>query len=614
MDNLIALAKLIRYYIIYMTTQAGSGHATSSLSAVELMTVLYFSGVLRQDLSQPDFPNNDRVVFSKGHASPLFYALYAAAGRLSFDELKTYRQFGSPLEGHPTPRFPFTEAATGSLGQGLSVGVGLALNAKYLDQLNYRTYVLLGDSELSEGQIWEAMQLAVHYKLDNLIAVADVNRLGQRGPTMYGYNLETYQKKAEAFGWEALLVDGHNLTEIQAAFKKALTIEERPTLILAKTVKGKGISFLEDQEDWHGKSLKQAQFLEAIKELGEIDKSLTGEIKRPDAYSPPEYKPQQQQLTEKFKKSLIHPQSNQLATRHAYGNALAKLGAENLEVVSLDAEVSNSTYAEVFKQIFPERFFEMYIAEQNMVSTAVGLAQTGKIPFVSSFAAFLTRTFDQIRMAQYSQANLKLVGSHAGVSIGHDGPSQMGLEDLAMFRSIKDSVVLYPSDAVSTEKLVFALAEHYGLAYLRTTRMKTPIIYHENDQFELGGSQSFGYSDHDLVTLVAAGVTLHQALKAQEYLAQRGISVRVIDLYSVKPLDETTLKKAAQETQAIVTIEDHYPAGGIGEAVKTFLVNQSTPVYSLAVDITPSSGSPQELLKAAGLDAASIVEKVESIL
>lgn len=431
---------------------------------------------------------------------------------------------------------------------------------------------------------------------------------------MAGYDLELYVKKAEAFGWEALMVDGHNLEEIQAAYKKALTIEEKPTMIVAKTVKGKGVSFLEDQKNWHGKSLDQTQFQEALQELGEIDKNLRGKVSSPEMVNLASSASETNQLEDKFDKYLVKPKDQQLATRHAYGNALAKLGAVDQEVVSLDAEVSNSTYAEVFRQIFPERFFEMYLAEQNMVSTAVGLAQTGKMPFVSSFAAFLTRAFDQIRMAQYSQTNIKFVGSHAGVSIGHDGPSQMGLEDLAMFRSIQDSVVLYPSDAVSTEKLVFALAEHDGLAYLRTTRMRTPIIYDKNDEFMIGGSQTLKFSSHDLVTLVGAGVTLHQALKAQEHLTQRGISVRVIDLYSIKPLDEETLQQAARETQAILTIEDHYPAGGLGEAVKSLLVNQPTPVYSLAVEIMPRSGSPRDLLKAAGLDAKSIVEKVESIL
>lgn len=615
MNDLPALAKLIRYYILLMTTQAGSGHVTSSLSAVELMTTLFFGGFFKADLENTAYTNNDRLIFSKGHASPLLYGLYAAAEQVGVEELKTFRQVTSKLEGHPTPRFSHTEVATGSLGQGLSVGLGLALNAKYLDKLSYKTYVLLGDSELAEGQNWEAMQLAAHYKLNNLIGIVDVNRLGQRGPTMAGYQLDFYVKKAEAFGWQAVTVeDGHDLKQIKDAYQQALASKNQPTLIIAKTVKGQDISFLENKEGWHGKVLNNDQFQAALAELRPLDKKVRGSVSAPPTQNPATIKVKQTKAAAKIEKHSIKPQQGKLATRHAYGNALAKLGASNEKVVALDAEVSNSTYSQIFKQVFPDRFFEMFIAEQNMVSAGVGLAAAGKIPYLSSFAAFLSRAYDQIRMAQYSQANLKLVGSHAGVSIGYDGPSQMGLEDLAFFRTLRDAVILYPSDAVSTEKLVMVLAEYSGLAYLRTTRMRTPILYDEAEEFAIGGSKTLCASAYDLATIVAAGVTVHEALKAQQFLEKQGIKVRVIDLYSIKPLDEETLKKAAQETQAIITVEDHYPEGGLGEAVKSVLVNQPTPIHSLAVKEMPRSGSPEDLLRLMEIDAKAIVEKVKAIL
>ncbi|MDD2901620.1 MAG: transketolase [Syntrophales bacterium] len=601
------LATLIRYYILACTTEAGSGHPTSSLSATELMTALFFAGFFRYDPGQPEHPNNDRLIFSKGHASPLFYALWTAAGRLPEEELiKTYRKFGSPLEGHPTVSFPYTEAATGSLGQGLSIGLGMALNAKYLDRLPYLTFVLLGDSEMAEGSQWEAIQLAAHYELDNLIAILDVNRLGQRGETMYGRDCQAYEQRVSSFGWETILVDGHSFEEILPAYQQAALVSGKPVMIIAKTIKGKGVSFVEDKNGWHGKALKPEEFNRALKELEPIDKSVRGTITKPHDQKPLEPAPQKA-------KPVSYPPDQPVATRKAYGNALARIGPEFPRIVSLDGEVSNSTMAEIFQEAFPGRFFEMYIAEQNMVGMGLGLARRGKIPFVSTFAAFFSRAYDQIRMSTYSDPNLKFVGSHAGVSIGEDGPSQMGLEDLAMFRAVLDSVVLYPCDAVSTEKLVEAMAGHRGVAYLRTTRMATPILYGPQEEFMIGGSKVLKESGNDAATVIAAGVTVFEALKAYEALQKEGVNLRVIDLYSIKPVDLAALQIAARETKALITVEDHYPEGGLGEAVSSALAATRTPVHSLAVRRKPKSGKPGELLDYEGISAGAIIRKVKEL-
>ncbi len=601
------LAKLIRYYCIISTTEAGSGHLTSSLSAVDLMVVLFFGGHFRFALDNPNFPNNDRIIFSKGHASPLFYSLYAAAGRVSNQDLLQFRKFSSPLEGHPTRRFPYTEVATGSLGQGLSIGVGMALNAKYLDKLPYNTYVLLGDSEMAEGSVWEAMQLASFYKLDNLIGIIDVNRLGQRGETMYGHNLKAYQDRCQSFGWKTIVIDGHNYKEINQAFIDAHKYSEGPVMIIAETIKGKGISFLEDQEDWHGKVLDNKQAEKAIRELGEIYYSLRGEIVPPEDIIPlQKAKEPEIELDNNYKESL--------STREAYGHALVEMGEKYPNLVVLDAEVSNSTYSELFKQRYPERFFEMFIAEQNMVGVAVGLAARGKLPFVSTFSAFFTRAFDQIRVAQYSQVNIKFVGSHAGVSVGADGPTQMGLEDMAMFRSILNSVVLYPADHVAAEKLVKLAAEESGICYIRTTRDKTNPIYEADEDFVIGGSKVLRQSAIDEITVITAGITLYEVLKAYEELEKQGIMIRVIDLYSVKPVDIRTLEKAVQETKALLTIEDHYPAGGLGEAVRSALDGISKPIYSLAVNKLPRSGTAEELINYEDISSASIINKIKEII
>ncbi|MFW5869180.1 MAG: transketolase, partial [Armatimonadota bacterium] len=543
---------------------------------------------------------------SKGHATPLFYGLWMAAGAIDEDELMTYREFGSELEGHPTPRFRYCDAATGSLGQGLSVGVGMAINAKYLDELPYRTYVLLGDSEMAEGSQWEAIQVAQHYRLDNLVGVLDVNRLGQRGETMYGHNLEAYEERISSFGWETIVVDGHSFPDIIEAYVQAAAVTDRPTMIIAKTIKGKGVSFLEDENGWHGKPVPEDRLDEALADLGEVDTSVRGHVLMPDDLEPASEAPREV--------GAIEYDDDELPTRNAYGNALNRIFPGFPQMVSIDGEVSNSTQAEYFKEAHPNHFFEMFIAEQNMAGVALGLARMGKIPFASSFSAFHSRAHDQWRMAQYSSANIKVVGSHAGASIGQDGPSQMGLEDIAMFRGILESVVLYPCDAVSCEKLVEAAAEHEGFVYIRTTRMATPIIYDPDAEIRIGGSAVLRESDDDVATVAGAGVTLHEALGAADILADEGIPIRVIDLYSVKPLDVETLREAGEKTGAIIVAEDHYPAGGIGEAVCAALAADDIPVHLLAVTKLPMSGEPEELLDYEDISAEAIAQKVREIV
>lgn len=606
-EKLKKIAKLIRYFIISSTAEAGSGHPTSSLSATDLITALLFSGIFRFNPDHPEHPNNDRLIFSKGHASPLYYALWAAAGKLTEKELMTMRKFESPLEGHPTVTFKYTEAATGSLGQGLSVGLGMALNAKYIDKLPYRTYVLLGDSEMSEGSQWEAIQVAAHYKLNNLVGIIDVNRLGQRGETMYGHDLNAYKKRISSFGWKTFVIDGHSLPEILDAYEKALKVRNKPIMIIARTVKGKGVSFLEDKNGWHGKAPKKEEADRAIHELGVVDTSIRGEILKPKALRPKNTIPRKSS-------DISYSTDKPVATRRAYGNALVRIFPSFPDMVVLDAEVSNSTYSELFNEKYPERFFEMYIAEQNMVGASLGLSRRGKIPFVSTFAAFFTRAFDQIRMTQYSDPNIKFSGSHAGVSIGEDGPSQMGLEDIAMFRAILNSVVLYPSDAVSTEKLVEEAAKHHGMVYIRTTRKDTPILYANDEEFHIGGSKVLRKSSNDRITVIAAGITLHEALSAYEELKNEGIFIRVIDLYSIKPVDKAAVHEAAYATQAIVTVEDHFAEGGLGEAVRSTIGSITVPVYSLAVRKMPMSGKPGELLDYEEISMNSIIKKVKELI
>ena len=625
-NNIEQLAKLIRYNILISTTEAKSGHPSSSLSAADLMAVLFFQGFFKTDLNNHENANNDRLIFSKGHASPLFYSLYAAAGKVSEAELMSLRKFGSKLEGHPTMEFPFTEVPTGSLGQGLSVGVGMALNAK-ADKLSYNTFVLLGDSEMAEGSVWEAMACASYYKLNNLVAILDCNRLGQRGETMYGHHTEVYEQRAKAFGWETVVIDGHDLAQIEQAYQHVSSSANQPLMIIAKTLKGKGISFIEDKDGWHGSALTQDELKLALVELGEVDVKMVGEVVMPEKITSPN--PSLEKEGNNTLKFTEYPSDKKVATRRAYGNALVNLVEVNPNVVVLDAETSNSTYAELVKKNHAERFYEMFIAEQNMAGAALGFARRGKIPFVSTFAAFFSRAFDQIRMSQYANSNIKFVGSHAGVSIGEDGASQMALEDLAMFRTLINGVVLYPSDAVSTEKLVAVAAEHKGNVYIRTTRKDGAILYSSqpvsgsasqlvHHKFKIGGSCVLRSSDKDQVTVVGAGVTLHEALVAYEELMKENIAIRVVDLYSIKPLDIETLKKAAEETKNFIVVEDHYPEGGMYEAVTAAIsmsANQHvSKIHSLAVTKMAKSGKPEELLSYEEIDKNAIIKKVKSIL
>lgn len=622
--NIEKLAKLVRAWILRSTTEAGSGHPTTSLSAVELMTVFFFGGFFRFKKDDPGYANNDRLIFSKGHGSPLFYALWAAANTFPAEELLSLRKLGSRFEGHPTMDFPYTEAPTGSLGQGLSIGVGMAMNARYLDKLPYTTTVLLGDSEMAEGSVWEAIELANHYKLGNLVGILDVNRLGQRGPTMHEHDLEAYQRRIAAFGWNVIVVDGHSIENINRAYTSVYTnvyTSERPTMIIAKTTKGKGVSFLEDKDGWHGKVLTQKECERALQELGEIDYEIRGTLAEPIA--PTSFRTKGEESHESLKRrdpsaaprdDMAYDPNAPVATRRAYGNALVRLGKKNPDLVVLDAEVSNSTYADFFKKECPERFFEMYIAEQNMVGAALGLARRGKKPFVSTFAAFLTRAHDQIRMSQYATTAIVFCGSHAGVSIGEDGASQMGLEDIALFRSLLDSVVLYPSDAISCERLVERAYAYPGLVYIRTTRKETPLLYSTDHPFVIGGSATLHEDPTDQVTLIGTGITLHEALAAHEALNAEGIATRVIDLYSVKPLDVETLERAARETKAVITVEDHVAQGGIGEAVASALSHIGTPVHILAVRSMPHSGTPEQLLSRAQIDRDAIVDRVKTLL
>jgi transketolase len=585
-----------------------SGHPTSSMSAADLMAVL-LAKYLHYDFDHPDDPRNDHLVFSKGHASPLLYSIFKAAGAITDDELLSFRKFGSRLEGHPTPIIPWVDVATGSLGQGLPYGVGIALAGKRLDQLPYRVWVLCGDSEMAEGSMWEAFEHAAYEGLDNLTAIIDVNRLGQRGETMHGWDLDSYVKRAESFGWHAIAIDGHDPEAIDRAYTEATATEGRPTVIVAKTVKGKGVKAVENKEGMHGKALDDPE--EAIEELGGI-RNLTVEVAKPDVDGEPHAFE-----TTGSPERPAYDVGDEVATRKAYGDALAAVGGARGDVVALDGEVSNSTYAEIFAAAHPERYFEMYIAEQQMVAAAVGMQVRGWKPFASSFAAFFTRAYDFVRMAAVSRADIKLCGSHAGVSIGEDGPSQMGLEDLAAFRAVHGSTVLYPSDANQTASLVEAMVDLDGIVYLRTTRAATPVLYEAGDEFRAGGSRVVRSFDDDEVTLVGAGITLHEALKAADTLADEGLHARVIDLYSVKPVDRETLRVAAEATDGrFVVAEDHWPEGGLGEAVLSAFADadERPRVIHLAVHEMPTSGKPAELLAAAGIDAEHIAQAARRLV
>ena len=590
------LGQQLRVDSVRSSAAAGSGHPTSSMSAADLLAVL-LDGHLRLDFKRPGDPRNDHLVFSKGHASPLLYACFKAVGAIGDEELMSFRKLGSRLEGHPTPLLPWVDVATGSLGQGLPVGVGLALAVKRLDRLPARVWVLCGDSELAEGSIWEAFEHASHERLDNLTAIVDVNRLGQTGETMHGWDLDAYARRARAFGWHAIQVDGHDVEEIDAALTLATRAEGRPSVVLARTLKGRGVREVQDLPDKHGKPLTDPEH--AIEELGGT-RDLWVEVARPEGA------PEPHRFETPGGERPRFEIGDEVATRKAYGEALRWLGDTRGDVVGLDGEVSNSTYSELFRHAHPERYFEMYIAEQQMIAAAVGMQRRGWKPFASTFAAFLTRAYDFVRMAAVSRANLRLCGSHAGVSIGEDGPSQMGLEDLAAFRAVHSSTVLYPSDANQAVSLVEAMADREGITYLRTHRGATPVIYPPGEEFEVGGSRTVREGDD--VTLVGAGVTLHEALRSAEELVDEGIEARVIDLYSIKPIDAGALRLAAEETAGIVAAEDHWAEGGLGDAVLAALAETgaTTRVRMLAVREMPGSGKPAELMRQAGIDAEAI--------
>jgi transketolase len=601
------LAQQLRVDSIRATTSAGSGHPTSSLSAADLVAVI-LARHFRYNWDNPSDPANDHLVFSKGHASPLLYAMFKAAGVVTDEELvTTYRRSGSRLQGHPTPAIPWVDVATGSLGQGLPYAVGMALAGRYLDRLPYRVFALCGDSELAEGSMWEALDKAAYYRLSNLTAIVDVNRLGQRGPTEWGWDVELYQRRVEAFGCHGLVIDGHTVSAIDHALAEARD-DGRPSVVLARTVKGKGVNKLEDAEGWHGRALPEDLSAEAVTELGG-PRSLGVRVALPQPGDPAI-----KAAPAAVAGEPIYAMGEKVATRKAYGQALAALGARP-EVVALDGEVSNSTYAEEFKAAHPDRYFEMFIAEQQMLGAAVGLSVRGYVPFASTFAAFWSRAYDFVRMAGISGASIRLCGSHAGVEIGADGPSQMGLEDLAAMRAVQGSVVLYPADAAATAKLVRAMADAEGVAYLRTTRGAYPVIYSIHEPFPIGGSKVLLTSEDDQVVLVGAGVTVYQCLEAAHQLGEQGIHARVIDLYSVKPLDGATLREAAADTGGrLLVVEDHHPEGGLGSAVMEELAAERCRIAHLAVSNLPGSGSTAELLDDVGISARHIVNAAEGLV
>lgn len=606
LDALRAMAQRLRRHSLVITNNAGSGHPTSAMSCAELVAGLFFQ-YLHFDLENPRNPYNDRFVLSKGHATPVLWSALAEAGAFPQEELKTYRQFGSALEGHPTPRSPWVDAATGALGQGLSIGAGMAYKSR-LDNIDNQIFVLMGDGETAEGNVWEAVAFAAHYRLGNLIGIVDVNRLGQTEATMYGHDMESYRQRFEAFGWRAEVIDGHDMGQVLAAYQNAVDCMDGPYVILAKTLKGKGVSFLEDENGRHGKPVTGEEFDQAIAEVGDPEPDVALRIQAPAKSA------QQQATAMGTVEPPAYEKDAQVPTRKAYAYALTKVGRANSDVIALDAELKNSTYTEEFLAEIPERFIECYIAEQNMIGAAHGLSALGKIPFCSSFASFLSRAYDQIRMASISNANIKYAGSHAGISIGEDGPSQMGLEDLAMFRALHGCTVFYPCDAVSCERMVELAARHEGAFYIRLTRPATPILYDNADEFAIGGSKVLRVSPDDKATIVTAGFTVHEALKAREKLESDGIPVRVIDAYSVKPIDADTIREAADATGAVVTVEDHYPEGGLGDAVLDALAGRKCVIRKLAVNDMPRSGDPAALLEHYGIGASRIVEAVKAAL
>jgi transketolase len=613
-DFLAHKAYLMRKWSIIMTTAAGSGHPTSALSASDIVAVLFFQ-VMRFDPIDPTNPNNDRFILSKGHASPILYAAWKELGILTEQDLMAYRTFNSVLEGHPTPRFSRSEAATGSLGQGLSIGVGMALEAR-MDHRSFHTYVLLGDAETAEGSVWEAAELAGHYQVNNLTAIIDVNRLGQSGPTMDQYHLERYAEKFRAFGWQPFIVDGHNIQSLIAIFAEAKN-SSKPVVIVAKTHKGYGVADVQDKEGFHGKPFAKKDLDHVLQELAQQAGSAVKEV----SYQWQPQLPKKSGASSPKTKPVSLPlpafvPDKKVATRHAYGTALLAVGVAAPNVVVLDADVKNSTGTENFAKQFPDRFVESFIAEQNMIGMAVGLALRGKISFVATFGAFFTRAYDQIRMAAIGRVPLRLAGSHAGVSIGQDGPSQMALEDIAIMRALPNSIVLYPCDAISTYKLVELMANYDdGISYLRTTRGETPIVYEPDDEFKLGDFSILRSSNNDQLCIITAGITIFEALKAYETLKKENISVAIIDLYSIKPINEEHLAEfVAAHGNYVITVEDHYLQGGLGQAVLYALRNTGVTIQCLAVTKLPRSGMPEALLAYEDIDADAIIKIAQKMI
>ena len=602
------LAAQIAVDSIRCTTAAGSGHPTSSMSCAHLLAVL-FADHLRTDVADPKSAGNDRFVMSKGHAAPALYAVLKAIGAIDDEILLSLRRMGSPIQGHPTPtpELPWIDVASGSLGQGLAVGLGMSL-AMCLDGSQARTWVLLGDSEMAEGSVWEAMEAAAYHGVSNVNAILDLNRLGQRGPTMHGWDGDVFARRAQSFDWGSVQIDGHDVHAIDAAYSQAEDAD-LPTLIVARTEKGHGVSFLADQEGWHGKVVPADREAEAIAELGGA-RSITVQPPKPEPFVAIAAPRGQAGPRPTFEPAGA-------ATRKAFGEALAWLAGVRSDLVVLDGEVGNSTYTEDFERVAPGRFFEMFIAEQCMVGAQTGLQALGKTAFAATFGAFLSRAMDQVRMGAISRADLRLCGSHAGVSIGEDGPSQMALEDLAAFRVIEGSTVLYPADGASTVRLVEEMCDLRGISFLRTTREKTPSLYDDSEVFPIGGSKTLRSSSADAAALIGAGITVHEALGAAEILHAEGIEARVIDAYSVKPVDASTIRRAMDETGLIFVIEDHRPEGGLGDAVLEALAATGRiegTVVKLAVSGMPGSASPTELRAWAGIDSASIFRAVLSRL
>ncbi len=606
------LATQLRIDSIRATTEAGSGHPTTCLSAADLVAAVFFAE-MRFDPQDPRHPENDRFVLSKGHAAPILYAAWAAAGAFPRDEVLKLRRIDSDLEGHPTPRLPFVDVATGSLGQGLGAGVGMAINARRIGS-DYRTYVLLGDGETAEGSVWEAAEVAAAQQLDNLCGITDVNGLGQSRTTQWRHDLGAIAARYRACGWHAVTIDGHDLSAILSALAEARATRGRPTMIVARTLKGKGVKHVEGKDNWHGKALNREEADRAIAEL-EAQSVQTGD---PAPAIPRPARRKVEGALPDFVAEMPAPPydlGDLVATREAFGTALVALGGIDPRIVALDADVKNSTFSERFEKVYPERFYQMFIAEQALIGVSMGLASQGAIPFPSTFACFLERASDFVRMAGISELNIKMAGSHAGVSIGEDGPSQMALEDLAMFRGVPNCTVLYPCDAVSTTRLMALAAATRGPVYLRTSRPKTPVIYGASETFGAGGSKVLRESDRDVVTVVAAGVTVFEALKAHDALAADGLAIRVIDAYSVQPIDRDGLVRAGRATAGrLIAVEDHYPHGGLGDAVSGAVWDQGFRVQRLAVREIPRSGPPDVLLDRYGISARAIADAVRAFV